>query len=180
MSFYDRYELINLIRDEGLKTFAARQVATGQMVGVHLLAGLDATTISVILDDVRHLPPDKQGVIVETGDHEGTPYIVTSEWPAALSFRAWVAGAAVRPPAAPGERFTTVGAWKVPTQEFRGRVEIRTPPPPGSNEAVELESFTKLFGVPAPEQPPVPPAPDPIEPQPPHQPHVSRVPEGLS
>ena len=78
MSFYNRYELINLIRDEGLKTFSARQVATGQVVGVHLLAGLDPTTIGAILDDVRHLPPDKQGVIVETGDHEGTPYIVTS------------------------------------------------------------------------------------------------------
>ena len=135
------------------------------------MGSLDPASIAAILDDVRHLPPDKQTVLIETGEHEGTPYIVTNEWPAALSFRAWVAGASVRQPSAPpSDRLMTAGTWRVPTSEFRGRAEMRTPPPAGTPEAKELESFTKMFSVPAPEQPPVPPKPEPQEPHAPEPP----------
>ena len=36
MSFYERYELLEIVSDGPVKTFSARQVQTGQNVAVHL------------------------------------------------------------------------------------------------------------------------------------------------
>ena len=39
MSIYQRYELLDIVHDGAVKTFAARQIQTGQTVAVHLLIG---------------------------------------------------------------------------------------------------------------------------------------------
>ena len=36
MGFYDRFELLELVRDDGVKTFKAREVATGRAVEAHV------------------------------------------------------------------------------------------------------------------------------------------------
>ena len=39
MNFHEKYELLNLIRDEGVKTFAARTRVTRDTLTVHVFPG---------------------------------------------------------------------------------------------------------------------------------------------
>src|SRR4051794_31172665 len=94
MSFYAKYEILALIRDDaastGVKTFSARQIATGHTVGVHLLFETPPGRPAAILDRVRSLGPDQIAYVIEVGSHEGTSYVVTSEWSLPQSFDEWL------------------------------------------------------------------------------------------
>ncbi|HSR05540.1 MAG TPA: hypothetical protein VLM42_00195, partial [Bryobacteraceae bacterium] len=81
MSLYERYELLDLNRDDGVKTFEAREIATGRPVKVHLFVRPGAPLQAALLKAIDHLSePDLQR-IVERGKHEGTPYVVTDRLP---------------------------------------------------------------------------------------------------
>src|SRR5688572_33451065 len=92
MSFYERFELLDLSRDGSIKTFAARQRATGREVSIHLLTG-GRTVHSGLLEKISRMSEDARADIIEAGEHEGTPYFVTAPWLRQESFDEWVATA---------------------------------------------------------------------------------------
>ena len=94
VNLYERYELLDLNRDDGVKTFEAREIATGRPVKVHLFLHPAAPLPAALLKAIKKLPESERGRIIEQGKHEGTPYVVTdrladhaglSEWVQAVS-----------------------------------------------------------------------------------------------
>ena len=87
--------------------------------------------------DLAGLPVTERARVVESGDNDGTPYVVTDTLPGGLDLRGWVkaVAAAVTPPASsPGtdsRPFVRAGMWKVPTAgEPRPAAPRAAPPAP--------------------------------------------------
>ena len=144
MGIYQRYELLDIVHDGPVKTFAARQIQTGQTVAVHLLIGPSIDS-QELLNKVRGLSDPARKELVEFGDHEGTLYVVTTEWKRMVTFTEWV-NAVATSPAPTGDKFAKAGNWRIPVSEFGRKME-------------------PAAGSPAPPDPGVP--PQPAEPHPP-------------
>jgi len=144
VSLYERYELLDLNRDDGVKTFEAREIATGRPVKVHLFVRPTAPLQTALLKAIDHLSETDRQRIVERGKHEGTPYVVTdrladypglSEWVQAVSHNN--KSKAAKPV------LETAGAWKVQP--------VPAPPPPAPppaappEESVLNQQFVELF-----------------------------------
>lgn len=137
MSFYQRYELLDVLNDGAVKTFRARQVQSGQIVAVHVLIGPQQS----LLNKVKNLAGPAREELLEIGENEGTAFVVTPAWNRMVTFEEWVSATA---PA--GDRFTKAGNWRIPVTEFGRKSE-------------------PAAGSPAPPEPNVP--PQPAEPHPP-------------
>ncbi len=122
MSLYERYELLDLNRDDGVKTFEAREIATGRPVKVHLFVRPSAPLQAALLKAIDHLSePDLQRIL-ERGKHEGTPYVVTDRLPDYPGLSEWVQAASHQSKSKPAKPvLETAGAWKV---------QPNPPPPP--------------------------------------------------
>ena len=144
VSLYERYELLDLSRDDGVKTFEARELATGRPVKVHLFVHPSAPLQVALLKAIDRLPDAERQRVVERGKHEGTPYVVTdrlmdypglSEWVQAASHHGKSSGdTAAKPP------LETAGAWKVPASPA-------PPPPPLAAPPIRdlNQQFAELF-----------------------------------
>src|SRR5579862_2410628 len=90
VGFYDRFELIELSRDDGIKTFRARELATGRLVQAHLFVHPAAPESVALLQKLDSLPEEEQRRILDRGDHQGTPYVVTELLADQPGFREWL------------------------------------------------------------------------------------------
>jgi len=126
VSFYDQFELLDLVRDDGVKSFRARELATGRMVEVHVFANSLAPISRALLHKLDKLAsadsaagPAGQSApaILDRGDYEGTPYVVTLPLDGFSSLHEWVFAISNRTPADPGDpdrlRLSGAGAWRV-------------------------------------------------------------------
>src|SRR5688572_3235432 len=118
MSFYERYELLEILNDGPIKTFSARQVQTGLHVAVHLLIG-PITHHEILINKVRNLVDPARKEILEVGDNDGTAYVVTTEWKRMVTFAEWLNAVAAPPAPSPqSDRFAKAGNWRIPVSEF--------------------------------------------------------------
>ncbi|MCX6624987.1 MAG: hypothetical protein NTY38_28790, partial [Acidobacteria bacterium] len=76
MNFYQRYEMLELIRGDATKIFRAKERATGRSVDVYLFTGTRRPEDDALLDMLRRVPPGSQPQLIEVGDNDGTPYVV--------------------------------------------------------------------------------------------------------
>jgi hypothetical protein len=90
LSLYERYELLDLCGDIGVKTFEAREIATGRPVKVHLFVHPSAPLQSALLKAIDKLPDEQRQRIVERGKHERTPYVVTDRLTDYAGLSEWV------------------------------------------------------------------------------------------
>jgi hypothetical protein len=90
VSFYDRFELLELVRDDGVKTFRARVLATGRAVEAHLFVHPHAPLSVALLSKLEKLDESQVKRIIERGKHEGTPWVVTEPITDFGSFREWL------------------------------------------------------------------------------------------
>jgi hypothetical protein len=90
VSLYDRYELLDLSRDLGVKTFEARQISTGRPVKVHLFEHRSAPLQAALLKAIDSLSAEERQHIIERGKHERTPYIVTDRLTGYAGLSEWV------------------------------------------------------------------------------------------
>lgn len=90
VGLYERYELLDLNRDIGVKTFEAREIATGRPVKVHLFVHPSAPLQSALWRAIDKLPDEQRQRIVERGKHEGTPYVVTDRLTDYVGLSEWV------------------------------------------------------------------------------------------
>ena len=156
MSLYERYELLDLNRDDGVKTFEAREIATGRPVKVHLFVRPGAPLQAALLKAIDHLAePDLQRII-ERGKHEGTPYVVTDRLPDYPGLSEWVQAASHHSKSKSAKPvLETAGAWKVqpdpppppPAPATPIATPLATPPAPLPQESVLNQQFVELFAT---------------------------------
>ena len=160
MSLYERYELLDLNRDIGVKTFEARELATGRPVKVHLFVHPSAPLQAALLKAIDKLPEDQRQRIIERGKHEGTPYVVTDRLADYPGLSEWVQAAGHAAKAAK-PLLETAGAWKLPAAPLAEApiapsVSVPAPPAPPPVPATvsplkahsELnQKFTELFAT---------------------------------
>lgn len=117
MTWNQRFDLLDLVRDDGVKSFRAIETATGRPLLVHFFVNADAPLTIALLGKVDRLPLQEFGRIVDRGEHQGVPYLVTDRLPDYPGLREWLeamgssATAEINP-------LNTAGAWKamgVPT-----------------------------------------------------------------
>ncbi len=156
VSLYDRFELLNLDRDDGVKTFEAREISTGRPVKVHLFVHAGAPLQVALLKAIERLPGEERQRVLDRGKHEGTPYVVTDRLVDYPGLSEWVQAASrpVKPDPTGAEAgraeptrpepdaakptkavLETAGAWKLP----------QTPPAAKGSPASLNQQFAELF-----------------------------------
>jgi hypothetical protein len=86
----DRFELLELRRDDGIQTFHAREVATARPVQVHVfIGGLTPENVS-LLELLDRLPGRERRRVIDRGQTDGRPYVVTDRLAGFASLREWV------------------------------------------------------------------------------------------
>jgi hypothetical protein len=148
VSLYERYELLDLNRDDGVKTFEAREIATGRPVKVHLFVRPAAPLQAALLKAIDHLSEEDLQRIVERGKHEGTPYVVTDRLIDYPGLSEWVQAASHQSKSKPAKPvLETAGAWKV--QPVPAAPVPPPPAPPATaappQESVLNQQFVELF-----------------------------------
>src|ERR1700689_3779393 len=93
----DRFQLFDLKRDEGARTFEAREIATGQPVLVHLFADSVSPLSRALLAKVDELPEKERLRVIDRGDHEGGVYLVTDRLAEYAGLREWLTQKEPRP-----------------------------------------------------------------------------------
>ncbi len=89
MGLYDRFELLELRRDDGIQTFHAREIATARPVQVHLLTRKSPENEALLLR-LEHLPDAERRRIIDRGETEGVLYVVTDRLAGHPGFREWL------------------------------------------------------------------------------------------
>ncbi|MCS7026866.1 MAG: hypothetical protein NZV14_18875 [Bryobacteraceae bacterium] len=130
MSLYEKYELLEPVHDDGIKTFRGRENATGRFVEIHLFVGLPGKTEPPLelFAEVKRLSPRDCTRLLEYGEHLGTPFVVTLPLEGFQNFREWLATQkpAPAPPKPAYDPLSRVGRWKIP---------VSPPPAQPSQEA---------------------------------------------
>ena len=147
---------------------------------VYLLAGGRNAENERLLESIAALPPEYKVCFLESGEYQGTTYVVTDVLAGNPPLREWVAAIArkrAEEKAANPEDLTRVRAWKIPvwaaggqpvpprvadTELLAKREADRTPEPKAAEE--EPDDFMKMLGaVEDPSAPTPPTAPEPEE-----------------
>jgi hypothetical protein len=150
VNFYDRFELLGLHRDDGIKTFQAREVLTGRLVQVHLFVHPDAPESVALLKKLDLLPEEERLRIVDRGENQGTLYVVTDRLMDQPGFREWLVAKTKKPaPEAPPQLekkpLEAAGAWKIVTAPPPA---AKSSPEPAKTPAKTIdEEFANLFGT---------------------------------
>src|ERR1035441_1031695 len=95
MSFDQRFQITGRIAGASGQTdhaLSAREISTGRSVTIHLLAGGHSAPNEALLAEIGTLPPEYQVCFLETGDQNGTPYVVTDAIAGNPPLRQWMTG----------------------------------------------------------------------------------------
>ena len=90
MGLYDRFELLELRRDDGIQTYHAREIATARPVQVHVLGQGETPENVALLARIEHLPEAEWRRVIERGEVQGLPYVVTDRLAGHPGFREWL------------------------------------------------------------------------------------------
>src|SRR5579863_1753598 len=100
----DRFELLELRRDDGVQTFHAREISTARPVQVHLFANGSVQDHLALLARINHLPDSERRRVIDRGVSQGKPYLVTDRLAGFASLREWL-DANSAPPASVDQQF---------------------------------------------------------------------------
>ncbi len=137
MNIEKQFQVLGLLRDDGIRTFRAKEIASGRDLQVHIFHS-DAPGNRALFEQLRALPLSTRHELLELGFEDKAPYIVTDPLPRETDARAWF-GRLLRPvetAADDASKFTKVGVWKT-------GVELRRPEPSGAGP--EPGEFTRMF-----------------------------------
>ena len=146
MPLTDRFQLFDLKRDEGARSFEAREIATGRPVLVHLFADRTSPLNRALLAKMETLPPQERARIIDRGEHEGGVYIVTDRLAEYPGLREWLS----QKDPDRAKDLSVAGAWQVP------KLPPAIPQMPAANPDLD-DQLAHLFDtVPRPIPEPVP------------------------
>jgi hypothetical protein len=90
LGLYDRFELLELRRDDGIQTYHAREIATARPVQVHVLGHGETPENIALLARIEHLPEAEWRRVIERGEVQSVPYVVTDRLAGHPGFREWL------------------------------------------------------------------------------------------
>lgn len=90
MPFTDRFQLLDLKRDEGARTYEAREIATGRPVYVHVFADCSAPLNRALLAKLDTLPEEERHRILDRGQLDVGVYVVTDRLAEYPGLREWL------------------------------------------------------------------------------------------
>lgn len=95
MALYERYELLELRRDDGIQTYHARDIETARPVQLHMFpqregGAPEAAEYRSLLTRLEHLPDAERRRVIERGDYKGRTYVVTDRLAGYPGFREWL------------------------------------------------------------------------------------------
>src|SRR5580698_2369587 len=131
MSFDQRFQLTGRIADSrgsADHALAGKEIASGRSVTIHLLAGGHNPANEALLTEIAALPAEYQVCFVESGDQNGTLYVVTDALAGNPPLRQWLAVLKARiasEKAANPNDLTRVRAFKVPEWAASGQAQPR-------------------------------------------------------
>lgn len=168
MPFTDRFQLLDLKRDEGARTFEAREIATGRPVLVHLFADARSPLSRVLLVKLDTLPEHERQRIIDRGAHEGGIYLVTDRLAEYGGLREWLKVHHEDRPKPMDAR----GAWQIkpvaepPVSTLGNSAEqtLQMPAPPVNEPGAFTREFAPPVLRPAPPSPSPSPSPAPAQP----------------
>jgi len=108
--FSDRFQLLDLKRDEGARTFEAREISTGRPVLVHLFADRTSPLNRALLEKLDALPDAERRRVIDRGEHQGGLYVVTDRLADYPGLREWLSAKSADRP----QSLDLAGAWKIP------------------------------------------------------------------
>ncbi|MFN7993057.1 MAG: hypothetical protein U0Q18_05625 [Bryobacteraceae bacterium] len=125
MVFHDKYELLALRGGNQEIALPGREILTAKPVLVHLLASGYTPENQALLKSLAELPAEERSRVLDSGDHDGIPYVVTETLPGHASLRSWA------------------GAVNKPAKVVTPAVD----PPNVVEQAADPGEFTRLFKV---------------------------------
>jgi hypothetical protein len=90
LALYERYELLELRRDDGIQTFHARDIETARPVQFHLVAKDESGENLALLARLEYLPEAERRRVIERGEYQGMPYVITDRLAGYPGFREWL------------------------------------------------------------------------------------------
>ncbi|MGD0360692.1 MAG: hypothetical protein ABSC93_07455 [Bryobacteraceae bacterium] len=140
MIFHDRFELLALRGGDREIALPGREISSGRDVLVHLLSAGYSPENRELLAIIDGLSPEHRRRVLEKGDHEGIPYVVTETLPANVTLREWLSAAkAATPLPRQTKRPSRSGEWQIPPEKEAPTVPASAPP------AAQPGEFTRLF-----------------------------------
>src|ERR1017187_8274718 len=143
MIFHDRYELLALRGgDDREIALPGREISSGRDVLVHLLSAGYTPENQELLAIIDRLTAEPRRRVLDKGDHEGIPYVVTEVLPPNLKLREWLAAAmSAAPPPTTTASPARSGVWRIPAVSEAPPKSAPAPDTP----ALEPGEFTRLF-----------------------------------
>jgi hypothetical protein len=88
VGLYDRFELLEMRHNDGVQTYHAREIATARPVQVHFLS--NPVENSSLLASVDRLNEAERRRVLDQGEIQGIPYVVTDRLAGYATFREWL------------------------------------------------------------------------------------------
>ncbi|HTS78524.1 MAG TPA: hypothetical protein VMG40_20105 [Bryobacteraceae bacterium] len=95
----DRFELLELRRHGGIQTYHAREIATARPVQVHFFTEGNTPDTDTLLGMLHRLPEAERRRVLDRGESQGLPYIVTDRLAGYADFREWLTSNVASAPA---------------------------------------------------------------------------------
>ena len=149
MSLTGKYELGTTISSAAVafdRSIEGHQISTGRPIAVHLLAGGYNPENQKLLREIAALPPEYKACFLESGDYNGTPYIVTDSLAGTPPFRSWFSALQARRSGSGGgpADLGQVKAWQIPV-----RVSSQAPVKPLLVPQYDPGEATQLIEIPS-------------------------------
>jgi len=185
MSLEISYEVLEMLRDDGVQTFRAKEKTTGRGLELHLFLPFGRPENKTLFEKLKALPLEQRRNFLDIGVDGSTPYVVTDPLPGSRGFKGWaeelIAGTQPQssgfstgilnamPSRDDGVQILQAGQWRTGTPIpdsliTRPAMAPAPPPPPPAHAAqatqAETGDFTRMFQAPAflasPQSPPSP------------------------
>ncbi len=152
MELESSYNLLNIVRDDGIRTYNAIEIASGQELQIHLFAKSDSLSDRALFKALRALPVSKRRDLLEIGIEGEIPYVVTENLAGDTTAREWLtrlSGIVAKP----SDAIFLAGSWKTGTpipEELLKASHASAPPvlPSPKKEAELSPDYTRVMRVP--------------------------------
>jgi hypothetical protein len=175
MSLETSYEVLEMLRDDGVQTFRAKEKATGRGLELHLFPPFGRPENKTLFEKLKTLPLETRRKFLDIGVDGSTPYVVTDPLPGS-GFKVWAeqliggtSGSSGFPPGAmsagqpsrdDGVQILQAGQWRtgtpIPDSLITKPPVSRPTQPPAPPQTGD---FTRMFQAPDFLSSPTPPAP---------------------
>lgn len=89
MSLETSYEVQEMLRDDGVQTFRAKEKATGRELELHLFPPFGRPENKTLFERLKNLPLETRRRFLDIGVDGSTPFLVTDPLPAGRTFKVW-------------------------------------------------------------------------------------------